>query len=93
MTKAEARQLQELSDALEAVHAELGDILSTHETSWTLNDLRRELDRWKRELQSTTGSEGQPYSPDTIRTHIGHSAQFIRWFAGEWRSQGPRSRS
>ncbi len=52
-----------------------------------------ELERWERELRTATNAKGQPYSDETIRTHIGHSAQFIRWLAGEWRPLGPRDRS
>jgi hypothetical protein len=93
VTKAEERRLREVAGALEAVHAGLNEMVSGRQESWTLDDLRQELDRWKQELVNTTGTEGQPYSADTIRSHIGHSAQFIRWLAGEWQPHGPRSRA
>jgi hypothetical protein len=92
MTKQEARRLHELHGALAAVHAELGEILSSRETTWNLDDLRRDLDRWEKELRSATNADGQHYPEDTIRTHIGHSAQFLRWLAGEWQPHGPRRR-
>jgi hypothetical protein len=59
---------------------------------WTLDDLREDLARWEQELRSTTNADGQHYPEDTIKTHIGHSAQFIRWLAGEWQPHGPRRR-
>ena len=93
MTKAEERRLRELADALEAVPADLNEMLSQREESWTLDDLRRELDRWEQWMRSTTGDEGQPYSQHTIQSHISHSGQFIRWLAGEWQPHGPRSRA
>ncbi len=92
MTKDEAKRLEELSVALEAIQAELGEVLSRREKSWTVDDLKRDLERWKQELRSTTNTAGQPYSPDTISTHTGHAAQFIRWLAGEWQPTGPRHR-
>ena len=55
--------------------------------AWTLEDLRADLQRWEQEL-TTMG-----YPQTTIRTHIDHSAQFIRWLAGEWQPQGPRRRA
>jgi hypothetical protein len=66
--------------------------MTENEAAWTLDDLRRELDRWERELKATTNAAGQHYPADTIKTHIGHSAQFIRWLAGEWQPTGPRIR-
>jgi hypothetical protein len=60
--------------------------------TWTVDELRSELARWKQQLKNTTGLQGQPYSPYTISTHIGHSRQFISWLAGEWQPQGPRLR-
>lgn len=62
------------------------------ETTWTLDDLRLELDRWEQELRATTNEAGQHYPDSTISTHIGHSRQFISWLAGEWRPLGPRLR-
>lgn len=93
MTKAEDQQLHELGQALEAARAHLDEMLSTHEESWTLDDLHRELERWEQWMRSTTGDEGQPYSPHTIQSHIGHSGQFIRWLTREWQPHGPRSRN
>ena len=46
----------------------------------------------EQELRSMTNAEGKHYPEHTIKTHIGHSAQFIRWLAGEWQPQGPRRR-
>lgn len=58
--------------------------------TWTIDELRDELAKWEAELRATRGTNGQSYSPDTIKSHIGHSAQFIRWLAGEWHPHGPR---
>lgn len=93
MTTDEAEALRLTAGALEAIHAGLSDMLADRVTSWSADDLRHELERWERELRTATNAKGQPYSEDTIRTHIGHSAQFIRWLAGEWRPLGPRDRS
>jgi hypothetical protein len=93
MTKDEAEGIRVTVGALEAIHAELKDMLANRVTSWTADDLRRELDRWEQELRAATNAEGEHYSGDTVKSHIGHSAQFIRWLAGEWQPHGPRSRS
>lgn len=93
MTADEVEALRLTAGALEAIHARLSDMLADRVTSWPADDLRHELDLWERELRTVTNVKGQPYSEDTFRTHIGHSAQFIRWLAGEWRSLGPRDRS
>jgi hypothetical protein len=60
------------------------------QASWTVDDLWRELERWEQQMRATVGTHGQPYSEHTIKTHIGHSKQFIRWLADEWQPQGPR---
>ena len=60
--------------------------------TWTLEDLRQDLGRWEQMLRRTVNDAGQHYPEDTVRTHIGHSAQFIRWLAGEWQPLGPRRR-
>lgn len=93
MTKDEAEALRLTAGALEAIHAGLSDMIADRVASWSADDLRQELERWERELRTPTNAKGQPYSEDAIRTHIGHSAQFIRWLAGEWRPLGPRDRS
>jgi hypothetical protein len=93
MNEREAAALSEVSEGMSAALANLDQMLAGREASWTLADLRRDLDRWERELRGSVGSDGQPYSEHTISTHINHSAQFIRWLAGEWRPLGPRSRS
>ena len=93
MTNEEAAALAKVSDSLAVAQAEVDRIRGISSRTWTLEDLRHELARWERELRDATGDAGQPYSPDTIHSHIGHSAQFIRWLAGEWQPRGPRSRS
>jgi hypothetical protein len=60
------------------------------EPSWTTDDLWRELERWKRELRATRSAADKPYSEHTIKTHVNHSAQFIRWLDGDWHPLGPR---
>jgi len=91
MAETEAQRLGETADALDGIRDDLLEFLEGRETSWTISDLRRELGRWEQELCGTTGAQGQRYSPDTIKTHIGHGAQFIRWLAGEWQPLGPRN--
>lgn len=66
--------------------------MGDEQVSWTVNELRPELERWEQQMRAATGSQGQPYSEHTIKTHIGHSRQFIRWLAGEWEPLGPRDR-
>lgn len=60
--------------------------------SWTEDDLWREVERWEQQMRATTAIDGTPYSEDTIKSHIGHSKQFIRWLTGEWQPHGPRQR-
>jgi hypothetical protein len=93
MTGDEADGLRISTDTPEAIHAELKDMLANRVNSWTMEGLRQELDRWERELRAATNARGEHYSADTIKSHIGHSAQFIRWLAGEWQPHGPRGRS
>jgi hypothetical protein len=93
MNQEDKQGLREVGEQLEAARARLERMAGAgQEEAWTLADLRRELDRWEQEMRSTTNDRGQPYSPDTISTHIGHSRQFIRWLAGEWQPTGPRIR-
>ena len=93
MTKDEAESLRVATGALEAIHAELAETLANRVTSWTVDDLRRELARWEREMRAASNAGGGEYSEHTIKTHINHSAQFVRWLAGEWQPHGPRSRA
>jgi hypothetical protein len=88
MTKDEAEALRLTAGAPEAIHAELSDMLAGQVTSWSADDLRHELERWGQELRTATNAKGQPYSEDTIRTHLGHSAQFIRWARETARDRG-----
>jgi hypothetical protein len=92
MTETEASALAEVSRSLAAAQKQLDQVMNGRDAAWTLDDLRREVDRWERELRATTNSAGQHYPADTISTHIGHSRQFIRWLAGEWQPTGPRIR-
>ena len=43
------------------------------EKSWTLDELRDELDRWERELVAA----GKTRS--TVATYIGRTEMFLRW--------------
>jgi chromosome condensin MukBEF complex kleisin-like MukF subunit len=93
MNQEDRQALREVGEQLEAAKARLGAMVgASQEESWTLADLRHELDRWEQKLRSATNDRGQPYSQDTISTHIGHSRQFIRWLAGEWQPTGSRIR-
>ena len=92
MIEQDAMALAEVSKGLAAPQAKLDQIRAGSEDAWTVEDLRRELDRWDGELRSATNALGQHYPDDTVRTHIGHSAQFIRWLAGTWQPHGPRTR-
>src|SRR5260221_3782842 len=86
---ADKQALREISEQLGAARAWLDRVIAAGPATWTLDDLRRELDRWEQELRSATNDLGQHYPPDTISTHTGHSRQFVRWLAGQWQPAGP----
>lgn len=92
MTEGESSALAEVCRNPAAAQEQLDQVMNGREAAWTLDDLRRELDRWEQYLRTATNAKGQPYSQDTISTHIGHSRQFIRWLAGEWQPLEPRIR-
>lgn len=52
--------------------------------TWTVKELREELERWEHVLRS------RGYPENTVRTYIGRSEIFVRWLAGEWQPTGPR---
>jgi len=92
MNEREVQALGEVSEQLAAAMTRLDEIVAARQAAWTLDDLRRDLDQWKRYLQNATNADGDPYSEHSVKSHIGHSAQFIRWLAGEWQPTGPRRR-
>lgn len=59
--------------------------MSSNDT-WTLGQLRDELERWEELLRSNG------YPDSTIQTYVGRSELFLRWLAGEWQPTGPRDR-
>lgn len=56
----------------------------SEQPSWTLEQLREELDSWESLLRS------RGYPDNTIKTYVGRSETFLRWLAGEWQPTGPR---
>lgn len=48
------------------------------EQTWTLDDLRRELARWERELVAAGKA------PNTVATYVGRTEFFLRWLDGTY---------
>ena len=53
--------------------------------TWTLAELERELKRFESELRAANLAE------NSVRTYVDRSERFIRWLAGDYHPQGPRS--
>lgn len=51
--------------------------------SWTIAELKRELDRFEMELRAAELAE------NSVRTYVDRSERFIRWLAGEYTPRGP----
>lgn len=51
---------------------------------WSLDDLRRELDRFEAELRAAGLKD------TSVRTYIDRSGRFLRWLGGDYQPQGPR---
>ncbi len=56
----------------------------TDSVSWTIEELRHELDRFEREARRAGLKE------TSIRTYVDRSAIFVRWLDGNYQFQGPR---
>ena len=54
-------------------------------TTWTVADLRRELERFERELRAANLSE------NSVRTYVDRSRTFLRWLEGDYRPHGPHA--
>lgn len=52
---------------------------------YTLADLRRELDRFERELRAAGLRE------NTVKTYTDRTARFLRWLEGDYEPRGPVS--
>ena len=53
--------------------------------AWTLQELRKELGRFEAELRANDLRES------SVRTYVDRSAIFLRWLAGDYHPQGPRT--
>lgn len=53
------------------------------ENSWTVEELRRELERFRNVLQSAG------LRSSTVETYVGRSTTFVDWLAGEYQPRGP----
>lgn len=51
--------------------------------SWTLDDLRQELERFERELRDAGLRES------SIHTYVQRSDVFLRWLVGDYVPRGP----
>lgn len=56
-----------------------------NDATWTIGDLRIELDRFESEARRAGLKE------NTVRTYVDRSSIFLRWLAGDYQFQGPRS--
>jgi len=56
-------------------------------TSWTIDELRIELDRYRTELVEA----GKV--PNTVQTYVDRADRFVRWLAGEYDPAPERSGS
>ena len=54
------------------------------EQTWTLPELRAELERFEEELRAAD------LLPTTVRTYVDRSGVFLRWLAGDYVPRGPR---
>lgn len=54
------------------------------ETSWTIQELLDELDRFEREVRAAGLAE------NSVRTYVDRSRIFVRWLAGDYQFQGGR---
>jgi hypothetical protein len=54
--------------------------------TWTIDDLRRELARFERELR-TAGLRDS-----SVHTYVDRSERFVSWLAGEYQPRGPVGR-
>lgn len=52
--------------------------------SWTVEELRQELDRFERELRDADLAE------NTVNTYVQRSEIFVRWLAGDYKPRGPQ---
>ncbi len=54
------------------------------EQQWTIDDLRREVRDFERDLRAAGLADS------SIRTYVDRSEVFLRWLTGDYRPQGPR---
>ena len=53
------------------------------ESSWTVEELRREFERFRIVLQSAG------LRSSTMETYVGRSTTFVDWLAGDYQPRGP----
>jgi len=58
---------------------------SPRRTSWTINALREDLQRFEDELIEAN------LKPTSVETYVGRSEVFVRWLAGEYEPRGPNA--
>jgi hypothetical protein len=54
--------------------------------SWTIDDPRRELARFERELRDAGLTDS------SVHTYVDRSGRFVSWLAGEYEPRGPIGR-
>ena len=54
-------------------------------TSWTIEDLRKDLRRFEDELVEAN------LKPASVETYVGRSNTFLRWLDGRYEPKGPRT--
>ncbi len=52
--------------------------------SWTVEDLRRELERFEQAARAAGLRD------NTVRTYVDRTGIFLRWLAGEYEFRGPQ---
>jgi hypothetical protein len=63
-----------------------GKIGAMTEQRWTIDELRRELARFERELRAAGLRDS------SVQTYVDRSGRFINWLAGEYQPRGPVGR-
>ncbi|MCA1696697.1 MAG: hypothetical protein LC749_19350 [Actinobacteria bacterium] len=53
--------------------------------TWTVIELQQELRRFESELRAAKLADS------SVRTYVDRSERFVRWLAGDYQPQGPRS--
>ncbi len=65
-------------------YARSGSTMRLMENTWTLEDLKVDLERFEQEARAAGLAE------NSVRTYVDRSRIFLRWLAGDYQFQGPR---